>query len=158
VQENDALLLSCQGKGKDASCNIVGAQNSKAWVHGVSEMTLIAPATLEVTGALAQPGPFDPDDWQFEMDSIRLDVGQGARKLQGAPLGMVIESMEPLEGAESVVAHGDDGEPVVLPVAEVSADDDVRVFTVIGDKEISFALARMNGDVLVPRLTRIEVR
>jgi len=159
VRENDALLLSCQGKGEDASCNIVGAQNSKAWVRGVSKLTLIAPSNLQVSGALAQPGIFDPDEWQFEMDSIRLDVGGGARKVQGAPLGKVIQSMEPLDDAETVVVYADDGsEQVVLPLSEVCADDDVRIFTIIGQEGISFAVARMNGEVLVPRVDRIQVQ
>ena len=157
VRDNDALVLSCQGTGEDASCDIVGSQNPKARVRGVSELVLIAPAVLELSGALAEPGPFDPDDWQFEMDSIRLDVGQGAKKVQGTPLSKVLQSMSPLDGAERVVVHTE-AEPVTLPLAEVMADNDVRIFTIIGDDGISFALARMNGEVLAPRVTRIRVQ
>ena len=95
VAENESLLLACQGKGEDASCDIVGAENAKAWVRGISELTVIGAATLEVSGKLENPAPYDPDDWQFEMDSVRLDVGNGPQKLQGVPLGMVLESMSP---------------------------------------------------------------
>jgi hypothetical protein len=156
IRENDALLLSCQGAGENASCDIVGSRNNKARVRGVSEMTLIAPAALEVSGALAQPGIFDPVDWQFEMDSIRLDVGQGPKKVQGVPLGKVVQSMAPLDGARTVVVHTE-AEPVTLPLAQVTADNAVRLFTIIGDDGISFALARMDGEVLAPRVTRISV-
>ena len=157
VRDNDGLLLSCQGEGEDASCNIVGARNSKASVRGVSELVLIGPAALEVSGALEQPGVFDPNDWQFEMDSVRLELGQGKVKVQGAPLGKVIQSMDPVSGAETVVVHTG-AEPVVLPLSEVSADDDVRIFTVIGEDGISFALARVSGEVLAQRVTGIEVQ
>jgi hypothetical protein len=157
VQRNEALLLACQGKGDDASCDIVGAENSKAWVRGVSELTVIGASTVEVGGALGAPRPYDPNDWQFDMDSIRLDVGNGPAKLQGAPLGLVLEAMDPQPTASTVVAHADDT-AVELPLSEVLSDDDVRLFTVIGEDEISFALARMDGTVLAPRVTRLEVR
>jgi hypothetical protein len=157
VQRNEALLLACQGKGEDASCDIVGADNAKAWVRGVSTLTVIGASTIEVSGALDRPGPYDPDDWQFEMDSIRLDVGDGPAKLQGVALGLVLESMAPQAAATTVVAYTDDG-PIELPLSEILADDDVRLFTVIGDESIIFALARMDGTVLAPGVTRIEVR
>ena len=126
---------------------MVGAENSKAWVRGVEELVVVGAATLEVSGALDAPAPYDPDDWQFEMDSIRLDVGDGPAKLQGTPLGLVLESMEPQAGATTVIAHTGEA-PIELSLSEVLADDDVRLFTVIGEQEITFALARMDGEVL----------
>jgi hypothetical protein len=110
-----------------------------------------------VEGELVQPAPFDPDDWQFEMDSALLDVGQGPKKYQGVPLGLVLQSMAPLASAETVVVHTD-GEALTLSLAEVSRDDDVRIFTILGDDDVSYALARISGEVLAPRLTRIQVR
>jgi energy-coupling factor transport system substrate-specific component len=157
VQENEALLLACQGRGEDASCDIVGAENSKAWVRGVSELTMIGAATLEVGGKLGQPALYDPDDWQFEMDSVRLDVGNGPQKLQGVSLGQVLVSMAPSTGARYVVVQTE-AKPLELPLGEVLTDDDLRLFTVIVRESISFALARMDGTVLAPRVTGIEVR
>ncbi len=157
VRDNDALLLSPQGEGDEASYNIVGALNSKAWVRGVSELVVVGATTLEVDGALEAPAPYDPDDWQFEMDSIRLDVGDGPRKLQGVSLGKVLAAMEPLAGAEMVVVYTR-GEALTLPLAEVLADEDLRLFTVIGETEVTFALARTGGEVLGAQVTRIEVR
>ncbi len=157
VRDNDALLLAGQGEGDEVSYNIVGALNSKAWVRGVEELVVVGGATLEVGGALEAPAPYDPGDWQFDMDSTRLDLGDSARKLQGVPLGQVLASMEPRAGAETVVVHTD-GELITLPLADVLADDDLRLFTVIGEADVTFALARMSGEVLAARVTRIEVK
>jgi energy-coupling factor transport system substrate-specific component len=157
VEDNDALLLSPQRDGDEASYNIVGALNSKAWVRGVSELIVVGEATLDVRGALDEPAPYDPDDWQFEMDSSRLDLGDGPRKLQGMPLGKVLAAMDPQAGAGTVTAHTG-GEPVSLPLSEVLADDSLRIFTVIGEDDVTFALARMEGDVLAPEVTGIEVK
>jgi DMSO/TMAO reductase YedYZ molybdopterin-dependent catalytic subunit len=157
VRDNDALLLSPQGEGEEASYNVVGAQNSKAWVRGVEELVVVGASTLEVSGALEAPAPYDPDDWQFEMDAVGLDLGDGPRKLQGVSLGKVLASMQPKEGAGTVVLDTGDG-PVSLPLSEVLADDDLRLFTVIGEADVTFALARMDGEVLAGQVTSIEVR
>jgi energy-coupling factor transport system substrate-specific component len=156
VRANDALLLSPQGEGDEASFNMVGAINSKAWVRGVDELIVVGSATMEVSGALNDPVPYDPDDWQFDMDSTRLDLGDGPRKFQGVPLGNVLLSMKPQTGAQRVVLHTG-GELVLLSLADVLADDDIWLFTVIGEAEITFALARMDGEVLAAQVTHIEV-
>jgi ABC-type thiamin/hydroxymethylpyrimidine transport system permease subunit len=157
VDRNEALLLACQGKGDEASCDMVGAENRKAWVRGVAELTVIGASTLEVSGALDEPAPYNPNDWQFEMDSTSLDVGVGPQKLQGVSLGQVLKAMTPHADATTVVAYTTT-EPVELHLDEVLEDDDLRLFTVIGEEDVSFALARMNGDVLSARVTRIEIR
>ena len=159
MRDNPGLLLSAQGKGKDATYNIVGARNSKAWVRGVSELLIVGAATLGVDGALAQPGTYDPDDWQFDMDSTNLDVGDGVHKYQGVPLGEVLAEMQPRPEAQTVVLSTG-GEPVSLPLAQVLEDEDLRLFTIIGQTtlDVTFALARMNGEVLAPRVTAIQVQ
>ncbi len=157
VRDNSGLLLSPQGQGDDAAYNLVGAKNSKAWVRGVSELVVVGSATLEVSGALDKPVLYDPDDWQFQMDSTRLDVGDGPHKYQGVPLGQVLQAMEPQAGATTVVVYTG-GEPVSHPLAEVLGDEDLRLFTIIGESDVTFALARMDGQVLAARVTRIEVR
>ncbi len=156
VQENESLLLACEGRGDDASCNVVGAENSKAWVRGVSDMTVIESTTLPVEGALETPGVYDPDEWQFEMESTSIDLDDGPRKLQGAPLGMVLEAQGLAEDAESVVLETPD-ERTSLPLSEVLSDDGLRIFTVIDEGRVSFAAARMDGEVVAAPLQRIEV-
>lgn len=157
VQENDSLLLAAQGEGRDVSYNVVGARNSKAWVRGVSQLVVVGPATLEVAGALERPAPYDPDDWQFDADSARLDVGQGPQKYQGVPLGWVLQAMAPRAEATAVVLHAD-SESISIALPQVLGDDDLRLFTIIGDEGVSFAVARMDGEVLAARVARIEVR
>ncbi len=157
VRENESLLLAPQGKGDDASYNIVGPLNSKAWVRGVEEMAVIGTATLEVSGVLEHPSPYDPGDWQFEMDSTSLDVGEGPKKYQGTPLGQMLQAMSPRPEATTVLLYTD-GEPVSMPIADVLGDDDLRIFTIIGGTDVSFAVARMDGEVILAKITRIEVR
>jgi ABC-type thiamin/hydroxymethylpyrimidine transport system permease subunit/DMSO/TMAO reductase YedYZ molybdopterin-dependent catalytic subunit len=157
VRENENLALSVQGKGEDASYSVVGAENSKAWVRGVTRLLVVGGASLEVTGALEEPMAYDPDDWQFGMDSTQLDLGQGSRKYQGAPLGAVLNQMGPQAGAGTVVLYTD-GEPVRLPLDEVLNDKDVRLFTAFQGTDVSFAVARMEGQVLAYPVTRIEVQ
>jgi energy-coupling factor transport system substrate-specific component len=157
VRDNDALLLSPQGEGDEASYNIVGAMNSKAWVRGVEEMLVVGAATVEVSGALDSPTPYDPDDWQFDMDSTRLDLGDGPQKYQGVPLGKVLAAMKPQAEAETVVLHSG-GETLSVPLVDLLADDDIRLFTVIGEADVTFAAARMEGEVLAAHVTRIEVK
>jgi len=159
VEANASLLLTPVNEGDEASYNLVGAENSKAWVRGVSELVVIAASSLEVGGALAEPVPYDPDDWQFDMDSARLDLGDGPVKLQGVALGKVLAAMQPQPQARSVVLHpAGGGDPVSLPLDAVLADDGLRIFTVIGQADVSFALARLEGEVLVPHLARVEVQ
>jgi len=159
VRDNPALLLAPVGSGQGGGYDLVGAANRKAWVRGVSELVVIARATLEVDGRLAQPGIYDPNDWQFDMDSTMVDVGGGPQKLQGTPLGRVLASMLPLDDATEVVARTPDGE-VTLSLTDVMNDDDVRIFTAFGEagEAGSFAVARMNGTVLASYVTSLEVR
>ena len=126
-------------------------------MRGVTELIVVGASTLEVSGALENPAPYDPDEWQFDMDSTRVDLGDGPRKLQGVPLGKVLAVMEPQPEATTVWLYTD-GETVSLPLADVLDDNDLRLFTVIGESNVTFALARMQGQVLAAQAVRIEVR
>jgi energy-coupling factor transport system substrate-specific component len=164
VRENESLLLSTQGQNtEDLTYNVVGARNSKAWVRGVSSIMVVGASTLEVTGALESPSPYDPDAWQFEMDSTSLDLGSGPRKYQGTRLNQVLESMVPGPDASRVIVHQAEGEPISLSLVEVMEDEKLRIFTIIDSasqaeaSDISFAVARMNGEIIARRVTHIEV-
>lgn len=156
IQGNESLLLVPKGRGYD----LVGPENSKAWVRNVVRLVVAGPAALTIDGALDRPGLFLPEEWQFRMDAATLDLGQGPRKYQGAPLGLVLQEMGPQPQAAAVLVYAATAaEPAVsLPLAGVLADQDVRLFVVIGEMDISFALAHMGGEVMVPRVERIEVR
>ncbi|MGC9346807.1 MAG: hypothetical protein ACP5JG_01605, partial [Anaerolineae bacterium] len=136
--------------------NVVGPENSKAWVRNVTELTVIGAAKLEIDGALESPSVYDPQAWQFEMDSAQIDLGDGPSKLQGAPLGEVIRSMQPTAGAETIVIHTD-SKSVTLALPDVLNDDDIRIFTAIDASGLTFAVARMNGELIASPVTRIEV-
>ncbi|MEA3338831.1 MAG: ECF transporter S component [Chloroflexota bacterium] len=155
VRDNKSLLLVPQGEGA-AAYSLVGPLNSKAWVRGVSELVVVGAATLEVTGALEHPSPYNPDEWQFEMDSISLDVGHGPQKVQGAPLGQVLQAMNPRAEATTVVLDTG-GEPISIPLASILENDDVRIFVIIGEADVSFAVARMNGEVIAFPVIHIQV-
>jgi hypothetical protein len=45
-----------------------------------------------------------------------------------------------------------------MPLSDVLGDDDLRIFTIIEEADVSFAIARMGGEVIAPKVTRIEVR
>jgi hypothetical protein len=93
------------------------------------------------------------------MDSTQVNLGDGAggRKLQGAPLGEVLASMNPQERAATVVMTGPNA-PVTFPLSEVLNDDDLRIFTVINETTIDYAVARMESEVLAYPVTTIEVQ
>ena len=160
VQTSTSLLLAPKGQGRDAAYDLVGAQNGKAWVRDVAQLTAIGPTTLEIAGALDRPAPFDPAAWQFKMDSAQLDVGAGPHKYQGVPLGMVLQDMAPQATATVVAVYAAGGsEPAVSPpLVEVLGDNDLRIFTIIREDSITFAVARMSGEVLVPLVGRVVVR
>ncbi len=156
VQSNDSLLLVPQGRGEDVTYNITGAESSKAWVRGVVSLTVIGETQLPITGALAKPAPFDPGEWQGQMDSFTLNVDGAARKLQGAPLGAVLAALEPAAGAATVTLASAEG-ATSLPLSEVLADDKIRLFTLITPETVRFAVARTDGTVLAADVTGIVV-
>lgn len=157
LQTNNSLLLTASGDKDKASYDVVGPQNSKAWVRNISEIVVIALPTLEIKGSLNAPEDYDPSAWQFEMDSTVLDVGYGPNKYQGAPLSSVLEKMEVLTGANTVMIANDETQ-VELPLSQVLADNEIRIFSIMSGDQMSFALARMNGEVILSNLTAIEVR
>ncbi|MGC9521533.1 MAG: ECF transporter S component [Anaerolineae bacterium] len=157
LRQNPNLLLSPQGRGEDRSYNLVGAESPKAWVRNVNRITVVAAQALEVEGALAAPDAYRPAEWQDVMDSTGIDLGNETRKLQGAPLGAVLESMEPLPAAETVIAHTDTA-PVELPLSDVLSQESIRIFTILDESGVTFLIGTMEGKVLAAPVRRLEVR
>ncbi|MCG7853365.1 MAG: hypothetical protein MIO92_12660, partial [Methanosarcinaceae archaeon] len=157
IQGNASLLLVSQGDGEKRSYNLVGAKNSKAWVRGVQALLVVSPPTLEITGLLDNPGIYDPEAWQFEMDSTFLTIGEISGKFQGAPLGPVLQDLGIQPQAQEVVLIGAE-KPVSFDLSKIMADQDFRIFTMIVGEQVSYALARMDGQVIVSDLERIELR
>jgi len=158
VQTNERLILAHTGSGQKTSYRVAGAANSKAWVRNVMEIQVVAQAVVEVRGALSNAYPYNPDEWQFEMDNARLDLGYGLRKYQGVALGKVLEAMRPQDTATAVVLKSGDGQEVMLALDDVLADDGIRLFNYTAGQGIAFAVARDDGHVWLTNLVEIEVR
>jgi len=158
IESNDQLLLASRGDGPDVSYEIAGARNSKAWVRNVAELRVVAMAVLEVSGKVNLPFPYNPDDWQFEMDNATLDLGLGPAKYQGTVLADVLGRWEPASGAEEVVFRTRDGQEVRVALADALSDGSLRIWTVSSPEGMRLALAREDGAVLARDVVACEVR
>lgn len=160
VQSNGGLLLVPQGRSEDTTYDITGAESNKAWVRGVANLTVIGETRLPITGALAKPTPFDPTDWQAKMDAYTINIGDGARKLQGVPLSAVLAALEPAADATTVTLVSAEGEtemPLAIPLAAIMADDDIRLFTVFTPEWVRFVVARTDGSILSHGVIEVQV-
>jgi energy-coupling factor transport system substrate-specific component len=157
LQDNHAILLAPQGSdGETTSYNIVGPASSKAWVRGVGELVVVAPELLRIDGFLDNPGSYDPAEWQDQMDSISLTLGEQTLKVQGVPLGSLLEACLPQSGAQLARLLGAQGQ-ITLPLEEVLSDDQVRIFSVFDQDQVSYAAARMNGELILWPVSEIRV-
>lgn len=153
---NPGIVLQAQGSGEDLVFNIAGPASKKAWVNGVVEIQIIqsAPLPLAVGNRVV---PFQPADWISEMDSAYLDVGDGARKYQGVPLGLIVAASAPGLEAGELTAFGIDNSLRSFAIDEVLADEGIRVFINFGQGTTSYVLANLDGEVYLPALERIQV-
>ena len=156
IQQNQNILLVQQGKGKNASFDVVGPESSKAWVRNTIKLTVIASEGLMIYPPNGEGVAFNPDKWVSNMDSTQVALPEGSRKLQGVPVWMVINALLTDQIPETVFFRSST-ESQTLPWSEINNDDDLRLFTVIEEDQISFALARMSGEVLLFPLSEIEV-
>jgi energy-coupling factor transport system substrate-specific component len=157
VRQNEDLLLVATGSGDDTAYSVMGAENSKAWVRNVSRVTLIGAKPLPITGAVNRTEPYDPANWQYEMDSTALNLSGGTRKVQGAPLGSILEAAQPTADAGEVTVVGS-ADHVSLPLDEVLDNESLRLFTVIEEDTMTYALGWMDGEVLVEKVQRLDVQ
>jgi energy-coupling factor transport system substrate-specific component len=148
VATNDQLLLASRGEGRQIAYEIVGAISSKAWVRNVTELRLQAQSKVPLTGNLRQEAIFIPGDWQDQMDSASLDLGEGSAKYQGVPLRSVLSAAEPAEGAHTVTATSRDGSTVSWELAEVLADDAIRIWVMNLPDGTRYAVGRADQAVV----------
>jgi ABC-type thiamin/hydroxymethylpyrimidine transport system permease subunit len=157
IEENDGILLSPQEVSGDMSFNVVGPRTSKAWVRGVEQLVVIGDSTLPLEGLLDTADPFDPQHWQDAMDSVSLDLSSGPIKVQGVPLGEVLNQRGLKAQASQVVVRATESE-LTLALEDVMGDDDLRIFSLVRQDGIHYVLGRMSGEALVEEVTSIEVR
>lgn len=158
VKGNSSLLLQAQGQGEDVVYNMLGPPSKKAWVNGVVEITLVDPPRLELVTPGEPPRAIEVDAWVSEMDSTNLDVGYGTNKYQGVPLRLLIQSAIEDREVSKVILTGRDREQVTLPVEEVREDQGIRLFVILEDGSVSFAVAHMRGEVYATGVRRIKLR
>jgi hypothetical protein len=157
LETNPNILLVQSGQGKNASFDVVGPKSSKAWVRNVEILTIITGGSLEIRALDGQVGLFDPDEWTAEMDSTQVSLPSGSQKLQGVPVWKIIESSQGNETINQIIIRSAEGE-IKFEWQDIANNDDLRVFSVVGDENITFVLAEISGDVLLNDLTGIEIQ
>jgi energy-coupling factor transport system substrate-specific component len=156
IRENQNILIVQQGKGENTSFDIVGPESSKAWVRNTAKLTVIASEGLEIITSVGEEVTFNPDEWVVDMDSTQVALPEGSKKLQGVPLWKVIASEQPDQPISEVVLSSPE-ETMKMTWLEINNNDDLRIFTVIGQEDISFALAKMSGEVLLFPIREIGI-
>ncbi len=155
--ENENILLVQQGRGQNASFDIVGPESNKAWVRNVIEIRLIAAKALEVNMPQGGIFLFEAKNWISEMDSTQIALPEGSQKLQGVPVWKVIEASATGSNISQVLFKSETGQNLTLDWEKIDQNNDIRLFILIEDKGISYVLAEMTGDVLVYPVSSIEI-
>ncbi len=153
---NPNILVVQQGQGQNASFDLVGPQSSKAWVRNVTDITLSISEGLVIRMPSGEISTFEPGNWLDEMDSTQVALPTGSQKLQGVPLWKVVASL--MDDDQIVLVYVESHAMTEsYPWVDIQADDHLRIFTVVGDEGITFALGTMSGEVHLYPLTAIEV-
>jgi len=156
LETNPNILAVKQGSGKNTTYNIVGPESSKAWIRGVTELTVIVSETLTIIEPSGESHEFDPDEWVSDMDSTQIALPDGSQKLQGVPVWKIVEAYFD-QGTSTEVLFKSNEETLIMRWSDIDGDDTLRLFTVIKDEGISFALAYMSGEVQLFPVTEIEI-
>ena len=157
LNSNDNIMIVQSGSGKTATYDVVGPESSKAWIRGVARLTVIVSDQLILRNADGSEYVFVSDDWLLDMDSTNIALPDGTQKLQGVAVWKVISAAFPGQiPTEIQFSNADDG--VTLSWDEIDQNDDIRLFTVIGEDSISYALARMSGDVLLFPVSQVDIQ
>jgi len=156
LKTNPNILAVQQGKGQNASFDVVGPQSSKAWVRNVIEVNISISHGLIIQTTTGETFTFQPDKWLSEMDSTQVALPDGSQKLQGVPLWKVIDSF--VLNEDPLIVHIEsDHEKQSFTWHEINGDDSLRIFTVIRDQVFEYALGAMSGDIYLYPVTGIEV-
>lgn len=157
LNENENILLVQQGRGQNASFDIVGPESSKAWVRNVIEIRLIAAKGLEINNPQDETYLFEAKNWISEMDSTQIALPEGSRKLQGVPVWKVIEASETGSNISQVIFKSEESQDLTIDWETIKQNNDIRLFILIEDESISYVLAEMSGDILIYPISSIEI-
>jgi energy-coupling factor transport system substrate-specific component len=158
VLENDHLILTARNEENNTSYNIVGAESTKAWVRGVSELILVKNEGIQVSGCVKKPFTFFPNRWQSSMDSANISFKDERIKLQGVQLRDIVKYSDPKDEAAEVVLKGSE-ENQVISYEELNGSlKESRIFIFPGDSGVEYLFANMSGDILLRKIFALEVR
>ncbi|MDY6846863.1 MAG: hypothetical protein SVP52_06975, partial [Chloroflexota bacterium] len=157
LEENSNILLVQQGRGQNASFEIVGTESSKAWVRNVTQIRLIAAKGLPVTTPQGDTYLFEAKNWISDMDSTQVALPEGSQKLQGVPVWKVIEASEPGRTISQVFFESEEDQDLTLVWDEIDQNDKLRLFILIEEEGIEYVLAEMSGEVLINQVTEIDI-
>lgn len=157
LKTNPNILLVQQGQGQNTAFDIVGPESSKAWVRNVVELTVSISQGLTIQTMDGEILNFAPDDWLLEMDSTQVMLTSGTQKLQGVPLWKIVEPIV-VDQEETMIHLITEAETRTYPWIEIKNDDQLRVFTVIEESGVSFALGTMAGELYLYPLIAVEVK
>ena len=157
LNSNDNILIVQSGSGKNSTFDVVGPESSKAWIRGVARLTVITSDELLFSNADGSEYLFVSDDWLLDMDSTQIALPDGSQKLQGVAVWKVVSAAFPGQTPSEIqFSNQDDG--LTLSWNELDQNDSIRLFTVIGEDSISYALAEMSGDVILFPVTQIDIQ
>ncbi len=157
VNTNPDLILVVAGEGSDAVYSIVGAANSKAWIRGVAEITIVQSIPIPISVGEQQIAEFHSQDWQFDMDSVHFALDEGSKKLQGVAVNKVLSSIETDAPYATVEFIGADDEYAV-DLATIQKDDSIRIFVNITGHEVKYLIGTIQGEVLLENIERINLQ
>ncbi len=159
VQTNPNLILVVSGEGSDAVYSVVGAENSKAWVRGVSEIDVIQSAPISIYYDNKMVTGFYPQDWQFEMDSARINLAEGSKKLQGVAVNKVLAPIaDPAITYSTVQFTNANGDDYTIDLSAIQQDDNIRIFVNIADYQMKYVIGTIQGEVFLENIERIDLR
>ena len=156
LNKNPNILMVQQGRGENVTYDLVGPISSKAWVRNVVEITISMTQGLQIQLFGEEAFIFGPDDWLSDMDSTQVLLPAGPEKLQGVPLWKIIAPLVDNEGQLVINVHADQ-ETRTFAWQDIDGDQNLRIFTVIGEEGFTFALGTMSGDVFIYPIAWIEV-
>jgi len=157
LESNPGIVLQAQGRKDQVAFNIAGPESKKAWVNGVQEIEVVqsTPLMIQIQEELLT---FTPSEWVEDMDSTTLDLGSGPVKVQGVPVGIVLESLAPgLDDDLQVLFESADGNQLRYRLEALRKEDGIRIFVNLSQGEVSYTLADLDGEVFLSALERIEI-
>lgn len=157
VYSNENLILNEQQTNNATAFNIVGAESTKAWIRGVSEIKLTRMNAIAVTGAAANPFTFHPDEWVADMDSTNFSIDGEPRKLQGVPLDELWKKAIP-ENNATVMVITSDSKNLELEKSQFLGNDSIRIFINLLPVKTRYLVGTITGEILIDDVNAIEIK